>query len=285
MRLVTAREMRAIDLMAEKKFAIPSIVLMENAGLGVCNVIEEYFPLLADLKVLVICGKGNNGGDGLVVARHLINRGACLAVVLLGNKSEIKGDAKTNLLILEQGFVKTYPIKNIAQLKKLANNFKPDIIVDAIFGTGFSGAPRGIYAEAINLINQISAFKVAVDIPSGVSADDGSVQGLAVKADVTVTMGLLKCGHLLFPGRNYCGDVWITDIGIPINKINETGNLFLIDSLLVRGALPKRLAEGHKGTFGTALILAGSRGFSGAAVLTGLGALRSGAGLVKLGVP
>lgn len=285
MRLVTASEMRKIDLLSEKKYFIPSVILMENAGIGVCNVIEEYFSLSEDLKVLVVCGKGNNGGDGFVVARHLINRGVCVTVALLGAKEKIKGDAKTNLQVLECGFLKTYPIKNIAQLKKLANDFKPDIIVDAIFGTGFSGEPKGIYAEAIELINRLAAFKIAVDIPSGVSADDGSVQGVAIKADVTVTMGFLKCGHLLFPGRNYCGDVWITDIGIPVNKFSDTGNIFLIDSWFVKDILPKRLAEGHKGTFGTALILAGSRGFSGSAALTALGAMRSGAGLVKLGVP
>lgn len=285
MRIVTGREMRQIDQAAETKYGIPSIILMENAGIGVCNVLEEYFPLLTHLKVLLVCGKGNNGGDGFVTARHLVNRGALVAVVLLGRKNELKGDAATNLKILEQGFLKVIEIKNIAQLKKLTTTFAPDIIVDAIFGTGFSGKPQGIYAQVIRFINQLTAFKIAVDIPSGVSADDGSVQDDAIKADVTVTMGFIKRGHFLFPGRNYCGDVWVTDIGIPINKINDAGEVFLIDSKMVSAALPKRLAEGHKGTFGTALILAGSGGFSGAAALTALAALRIGAGLVKLGVP
>jgi NAD(P)H-hydrate epimerase len=285
MRIVTGLEMRKIDEAAEKKFGIPSIILMENAGVGVCNVIEEYFPTLSDLNVLIICGKGNNGGDGFVVSRHLINNGANVLVVLLGAKKELKGDAKTNFQILERSAIKVIEISRISQLKRIATNLNPDVVVDAIFGTGFSGQPKGLYAEAIKFINQLSAFIIAVDISSGVNADDGSVQGDAVMADATVTMELVKRGHVLFPGRSFSGDIWIADIGIPINKIIAEGDVFLINSLMVRNALPKRLAQGHKGTFGTALILAGSRGYSGAAVLTSMGAMRSGAGLVKLGVP
>lgn len=285
MRLVFGSEMRKIDQAAEKKYGIPSIILMENAGIGVCNVIEEYFPIVNNLNVLVICGKGNNGGDGFVIARHLANNGAKVSVVLLGKKNEIKGDAKTNLQIFEKSYFKIIEINRITQLKSLATKFNPDIMVDAIFGTGFAGKPKGIYEQVIKFINQIQAFKIAVDIASGVIADDGSVQGDAVQADATVTMGFMKRGHILFPGRTYSGDVWIADIGIPTEKIDSEGNTFLIDSDLVRKILPKRLAQGHKGTFGTALILAGSRGYSGAAALTSLSALRSGAGLVKLGVP
>jgi ADP-dependent NAD(P)H-hydrate dehydratase / NAD(P)H-hydrate epimerase len=285
MRIVTGNEMRQIDQAAGSRYGIPSNILMENAGIGVVNVIEEYFPELHDLKILVVCGKGNNGGDGFVVARHLINNGAKVSVVLLGKKYEIKGDAKINLEILETGFLKVIEIKDIVQLKRIVTGFNPDVVIDAIFGTGFSGSPKGIYAQVINLINQLKSFVVAVDISSGVNADDGSVPGEAIMADTTVTMEFLKRGHILFPGRRYCGDVWVADIGIPVNKIENEGNDFLIDSEMVRNGLPKRLAEGHKGTFGTALILAGSRGFSGAAALTSLAALRGGAGLVKLGVP
>jgi len=285
MRIVTSSEMRQIDQTAESKYRIPSIILMENAGIGVCNVIEEYFSELSDLKVLIVCGKGNNGGDGFVIARHLLNRGAHVAVARFGDKQELKGDAKINLQILEHGFLKAIQINRISQLKKLMSDFNPEVVIDAIFGTGFSGPPKGIHAEVIKFINLQPTFTIAVDISSGVSADDGSVPGEAITADATATMGFLKRGHLLFPGRSYSGDIWITDIGIPVNKIGAEGNTFLIDSEMVRNALPKRLAEGHKGTFGTALILAGARGFSGAAALTSLAALRSGAGLVKLGVP
>jgi ADP-dependent NAD(P)H-hydrate dehydratase / NAD(P)H-hydrate epimerase len=285
MRIVTGNEMRQIDQAAEKKHGIPSIILMENAGIGVCNVIEEYFAKLTDLKVLVVCGKGNNGGDGFVVARHLINNGAKVSVARLGKKKEIKGDAKINLEILEAGFLKAIEIKETSQLKKIVTGFNPDVIIDAIFGTGFSISPKGIYAKVISFINQLKSFVVAADISSGVNADDGSVQGEAVIADATVAMGFMKRGHILYPGRTHSGDIWVTDIGIPVNQIGNEGNDFLIDAEMVRHALPKRLAEGHKGTFGTALILAGSRGFSGAAALTSLAALRSGAGLVKLGVP
>ncbi|MFB0509650.1 MAG: NAD(P)H-hydrate dehydratase [bacterium] len=285
MRIVSGSEMRGIDKAAEKKYGIPSIILMENAGLGVCNVIEEYFPSLSNLKILVICGKGNNGGDGFVVARHLINSGAEVSVVLLGKKNEIMGDAKTNRQILEKSSVRVVEIKTVAQLKRLTSDFNPDVAIDAIFGTGFSGQPKGFYRETIKFINQLPAFIIAVDIASGVDADDGSVKEDAIMADATVTMGFLKRGHILFPGRTYSGDIWIADIGIPVKTINNQGNTFLIDGELVKNILPKRLAQGHKGTFGTALILAGSRGYSGAAVLTSLAALRSGAGLVKLGVP
>ncbi len=285
MRIVTAKEMRSIDERATTEFGIPSLILMENAGRGICDVIEEYFEL-EGLKVLIVAGKGNNGGDGFVIARHLKNRGAVVTTILLANKKEIKGDARTNLEILERSGIEVKTVTEPATLKSKMKEMKTvDLVVDAIFGTGFSGKPEGIFKEAIKLINQTESFVVAVDLPSGVSAEDGSAQGDAVEADVTVTMCLLKRGHFLYPARSLCGDIWVGDIGIPYHKIESEGTLFLLTDTEIQSLLPTRPPAGHKGTFGKVLVIAGSRGYTGAAALTSLAALKIGAGLVRLGIP
>jgi NAD(P)H-hydrate epimerase len=323
-RLVTAEEMRRIDAQATREFSIPSIVLMENAARSACEIVEEYLPMTNDecgmtngevcrssfvnrhssfanrhspLKVLIICGKGNNGGDGLAIARLLANREAEVTVILLGRARDLKGDPRTNYNILRHADVEIHDIVTARQLTRfLAGHSEPDVIIDAIFGTGFKGKPAGIYASAIELINRSDAFVLAIDIPSGVSADDGKVEGCAVYADATVTMALLKRGLALYPGKDYCGEVWIGDIGIPSqgNTKSETLNpkpseasdeTWLLDSDDVAQIMPFRPAAGHKGTFGTALFVAGSRGFTGAAKLASLAALRIGCGLSKLCVP
>jgi NAD(P)H-hydrate epimerase len=294
-RLVTAEEMRRIDAQATKELSIPGIVLMENAARSACEVVEEYFAEedcpcrgIKDLQVLVICGKGNNGGDGLAIARLLDNREAEVTVLLLGRVADLKGDPKTNYAILRHSNVEIHEVSTERRLQQfLAGYPEPDVIVDAIFGTGFKGKPSGIQAPAIKYINGSESFVLAVDIPSGVSADDGKVEGCAVMADATVTMALLKRGLILFPGKDYCGDVWIGDIGIPHSafRIPHSAVTLLLDSEDVARIMPFRPSAGHKGTFGTALFVAGSRGFTGAAKLASLAALRIGCGLSKLCVP
>jgi NAD(P)H-hydrate epimerase len=300
-RIVTAEEMRDIDRRATTEFSVPSIVLMENAARGVCEVIEEYFTgkgHLAErcpycrchgiegLGVLVVCGMGNNGGDGLAIARLLANRDAEVRVILLGRAADLKGDPKTNRAILAHCNIELHEIVSVRQLRRDFERWgAADVIVDAIFGTGFKGKPDGIQAEAIELINRNDAFAVAVDIPSGVGADDGRIEGRAVMADATVTMALPKRGLLLYPGRGHCGDVWIADIGVPANQLKLGGDTFLLERADIARALPLRNPAGHKGTFGTTLVIAGSAGFTGAAGLTSMGALRIGCGLAQLGVP
>jgi len=294
-RLVTAEEMRRIDAQATREFSIPSIVLMENAARSACEVIEEYFadPECAcsgikDLGVLIVCGKGNNGGDGLAIARLLANREAEVTVLLLGKAVDLKGDPRTNHRILRHADVEIHEVVGERQLTRFfAGHSEPDVIVDAIFGTGFKSKPAGIYASAIEFINRSDAFVLAIDIPSGVSADDGKVEGCAVYADATVTMALLKRGLALYPAKDYCGDVWIGDIGIPQSAVRtpQSAATLLLDCEDVAQIMPFRPTAGHKGTFGTALLVAGSRGFTGAAKLASLAALRIGCGLSKLCVP
>jgi ADP-dependent NAD(P)H-hydrate dehydratase / NAD(P)H-hydrate epimerase len=292
-RLVTAEQMRGLDLKASREFGIPSIVLMENAARSVCEVIEDYFQEeeckcqgMRDLKVLIFCGKGSNGGDGLAVARLLANRGCRVSVVLLGAGTELRGDSKINYDILKHSEVICTSAISARQVDRCLSDLgDPDVIVDAIFGTGFKGKPAGLFAHAIEKINESDALVVAVDIPSGVQADDGRVEGVAVQADATVSMALLKRGHALFPGKEYCGDVWIGDIGVPQGQLAKGGDTFLLDADDVRRILPVRPADGHKGTFGTALTIAGSPGYTGAASLAAAAALRVGCGLSKVAVP
>jgi NAD(P)H-hydrate epimerase len=277
--------MKDIDLRATSEFGIQSLLLMENAGRGIADVIEEYFEI-DRLVVLIVAGKGNNGGDGFVIARHLKNRGASVHTIVLGRKREIKGDARTNLEILERSGIKVTEITEPDTLKSKIKDIGPvDLVVDAIFGTGFTGKPEGIFKQAISIINQTRGFIIAVDIPSGVSTDDGSVEGEAIEADATVALCLLKRGHFLYPGRSFSGDVWIADIGIPYHKIEPEGTLLLLTDSEIQSLLPARPPAGNKGTFGKVLVLAGSRGYSGAAALTARAAQKIGAGLVRLGIP
>jgi NAD(P)H-hydrate epimerase len=294
-RLVTADEMRAVDAHAIRKLGIPGMVLMENAARSACEVIEDYFGSedcaccgISDLPVLVVCGSGNNGGDGLAIARLLANRDADVTVLLLGRAQDLKGDAKTNCNILRHSDVEIHEVTTERGLEKFfAGRPDPEVAVDAIFGTGFKGRPSGIQASAINRINVLDSFVLAIDIPSGVSADDGRVEGCAVNADATVTMALLKRGLALYPGKDYCGDVWIGDIGIPQSALRspQSAATWLLDTEDVQQILPFRPSAGHKGTFGTALFVAGARGYTGAAKLASLAALRIGCGLSKLCVP
>ncbi|MBD3284862.1 NAD(P)H-hydrate dehydratase [candidate division WOR-3 bacterium] len=284
MRLVRKAEMRDVDARAISEFSIPSLLLMENAGRGVAETIEEYFTP-ENLSVLVICGKGNNGGDGFVVARHLANSGAEVEIILLSKISELKGDAETNAKIARKSGI---PIDEVTTEDDLAcwkasiSDF--EVICDGIFGTGFKGSPKGLAKSAIELVNSASSFIVSIDIPSGIEAD-GCEPECAVSADLTVTMAYLKPSHLLYPARDYCGDIWVADIGIPNPLIDAEGRLRLMTAEDACLLIPERVPWGNKSTFGKVLILAGSKGMSGAARLACEAALRTGAGLTYLGFP
>ncbi len=281
--VVTAQRMREIDQQAITEWGITGTVLMENAGRTVVDAIARFLPDFVQKRFLVICGKGNNGGDGLVITRHLLNRGSQVTTLLLGRIADLKGDARTNAEILLKA---NHPIVEVTDTEQLAQFFTGhQVIVDAIFGTGLSAPPTGIFAEAINLINESSALVISVDIPSGVDADTGKILGLAVRAHLTVTMGLPKLGSLLYPGKIYTGKLEIADIGIPKNLIQKKADTFLVDDEFVRHNLPQRPPDGHKGTFGTALLICGSRGYSGAGILAAAAAVRSGAGLVRIAYP
>lgn len=285
MKLVTNPEMRSIDKTAIKKLKIPGITLMENAGIGLFNIIRKQFKGLDNLKIGIICGKGNNGGDGFVVARLLIKGGAEVNTFLLGKAEEVKGDAKTNLDALLKAGCQIIELKNEKNIKSFDTrscNF--DLLVDAIFGTGFSGKITGIPEKVIKLMNKSGVPILSADIPSGVNADDGSVDGTCVKASFTGTMCLPKRGLFLYPGKDYAGDIYIIDIGAPAKLWNNLP-LELLEPSDISKVFPIRPDNSNKGSFGKVFVLAGSQNMTGAAGLTALSALKIGAGLVRLGIP
>jgi hydroxyethylthiazole kinase-like uncharacterized protein yjeF len=283
MRVVTNAEMKKIDSWATGKLGIPSCVLMENAGRGCADVLEQYFDP-EGLRVMVFCGKGNNGGDGFVVARHLHNRRARVRIVLLGSEKELTGDTLLNYKLAKQGALEITATARLHTLKNIYQSFNPEVIIDGIFGTGFSGTPQGIYHAVIELINGAEAFVLSIDIPSGVYGDDGQYKKTCIIADATATMCLPKRGLYLYPGRAFAGDLHTIDIGVPYSIIDD-GFPQLADRDLVLSSMPYRTPDGNKGTFGNVLIIAGSRGFSGAAAMAADSALRVGAGLVRLAAP
>jgi NAD(P)H-hydrate epimerase len=287
MKVVTASEMRKLDEFVIHSIGIPAEILMERAGLGVAEKILNHFSSERYKRVLVICGPGNNGGDGMVCARHLWDKNYEVKVVLLAEKEKYKGEALVNLKILERLETPLEEVKEISQFKNLLFSFSPDIIVDAIFGTGLKRAIEGFYKEIVEEVNTYKekreAKVVAVDIPSGVCADTGQILGTAMKADLTVTFELPKAGHFFYPGKEYAGILEIVPIGFPKKVIEEKGpEREYLDFEWAKKVFKPRRGYTHKGTFGHVLVLAGSMGKSGAGALCAFGALKGGAGLVTL---
>jgi len=282
-RIVTAGEMREIDQRTIKEACMPGILLMENAGMGLVQVIMDYLKDVKDARVTILCGRGNNGGDGMVVARHLYNRGIHVSVYLAGDSKGLKGDALVNYDILKGYGLDVIELNSARTLK---GNHQADLIVDALLGTGISGGVKGLVGEVIRWINRTSVPVISVDLPSGLQSDDGQYTGDCVQADHTVTMAAIKRGLLLPPGRELAGHLTVVDIGVP-DFIAESvdSKVYLIESSDILPRLPERPAAAHKGTFGKLAILAGSRGMTGAGVLCSQASLRIGAGLTILGVP
>lgn len=285
MRLVTAGEMREIDRLAMEEYGIPGLLLMENAGRAVCQAVQDMLGRLKDRVVLVLAGRGNNGGDGFVAARHLLNAGARVRLMLAAEPDKVTGDARVNLDIWRRLGQKIYYLHDRNGLQVLQLGLmQADAVVDALYGTGFRGAIRDRVAKAVETVNESTSPVVAVDIPSGVEADTGRVYGPAVRATRTVTFGLPKLGLVLEPGASYAGEVIVADISLP-RVLLEGGRRFLLTRELVTSWLPPRAPEAHKGNFGHVLVVGGSRGMVGAACMAAMAALRVGAGLVTLAVP
>jgi NAD(P)H-hydrate epimerase len=286
-KVVTALHMRAIDARTIGEMKIPGAVLMENAGAAVAAAVVERFPNPAGLKVSVFLGKGNNGGDGFVAARRLMNMGADVTAFLLARKEEVKGDAAGNLAAFE---AMGGAVKEITEARHLGN-FKlkfmhSAVMVDALLGTGLSQAPHGLIAEMIGVINQSPGYKVAVDLPSGMYSDGGIIPGVCVRADVTVTFGLPKVGLVTFPARRLAGHLIIADISIPARVTDESPcAAFVMEWEDAMALLPSRSPEAHKGSFGHLAMACGSVGMGGTAALAGLAALRMGVGLVTAAAP
>jgi NAD(P)H-hydrate epimerase len=286
MLVTTAAQMREIDRTAIEDYGVPGVVLMESAGRGVVDVIAALRPL-AGLRVAVLCGAGNNGGDGFVVARHLIGRGACVRCYLAAERGKVAGDALVNLRILERMAAAVLPLQSDEDMQREESFLvHAQVIVDALLGTGLASEVRGAYRRAIERANRSAALRVAVDIPSGLSADSGEVLGLAFAADHTVTLGYPKLGLVTHPGAERAGELHVVDIGIPAGiEAQKEFAAELLEAAVVRRWLQTRPRWGHKGTYGHLLVIAGSPGKTGAALLAGEAALRAGVGLCTIASP
>jgi NAD(P)H-hydrate epimerase len=284
MKAVTGKTMQSLDRQAIEEFDISGLTLMENAGRGCAEAIIAEFGAGPMLRAVIVSGKGNNGGDGYVIARLLKNQGWHVVTFILARHDEIRGDARTNLDLLADTPVLFCPEQG--GLDRYASTLKEaTVIVDALLGTGLSSKVKGAYAEAIGLINNAGKPVIAVDIPSGIDAATGKVLGCAVKADFTITFALAKCGHILYPGAEYTGRLSIIDIGIPAEIVAAAEGYEFLDVEAVKPFLKKRSPSAHKGDSGHCLIVAGSTGKTGAAAMSANSAVRAGAGLVTLAVP
>ena len=282
--LYSADIMQKVDGLAIHGIGIPGGHLMERAGLAVATeILERYAPE----EVVIFAGKGNNGGDGFVVARELFDQGVEVTVFLLAAPEEYKGDAKLNLDILTRLGVDVRratdeggaPAEDTMMLTELA-----DVVVDAVFGTGFTGAAKGPSAAAIELMNEAPGAVVSVDIMSGVGANNGSVHGPAVQADLTVTLHAAKVGHFVTPGGALSGEVVVAPIGIPSLCDMDPSVWLLTEEAMGELVVPKGSLD-HKRSVGTVLVAGGSKGMEGAAHMAAFAALRGGAGLVHVALP
>jgi len=286
MKIVTAAQMRTLDHRTITEAQVPSPVLMERAGAGAANFIQHQFGPLRGKSITILCGKGNNGGDGLVVARLLRQLQARVTVFLLAPATDLSRDA----IVMYRRWLRAGG-KSSTRVFRSSEQAKPilvssDLIVDALLGTGLSATVTGAYREAIQLMNQAGRPIIAIDMPSGIHADNGTVLGQAVRATATVTFGLPKLGLYVGPGIDHAGTIHVVDIGIPTAYTDALDTrIILVTSEQVANALPPRRTSSHKGTYGHAGILAGSVGKTGAAALAARAALRMGTGLVTVAIP
>ncbi len=288
MKVATSEEMQQLDRKAIELYRIPGIVLMENAGRGAAEAILSAYPASKGWNVAIFAGKGNNGGDGFVIGRYLLNRGVAVKVFLLTDPGSLRGDAETNHQIFLQMKGDIAPVPSSKEFQKTKRDLeKFDLVIDAIFGTGLDAEVRGYYREVIEHINRLQKPIVAVDIPSGLDANTGRPLGTAIRASLTVTFGLPKVGLLIAPGTEYAGILKVIEIGFPRKLIEEEKiQTHLLEQPEIRRWLSvPRKRDSHKGDYGHLLVIAGSVGKTGAAAMACEAALRVGAGLVTLAIP
>ena len=275
MKVVTAEQMRHIDRVTIAERGVPGARLMERAGQAVADKIAE---LAEPCRVAVVAGKGNNAGDGFVVARHLAGRNYGVTVFLLADPADFRADARTMHEAIPES-VKQVRVEDEAQLSAGLTEF--DLIVDAILGTGIEGPVRGLLGQAIEAINASALPVLSVDIPSGLPTDGEPIAGPVVRAGHTVTMGLPKLGMLIQPGVEFSGTVTVASLDFPDDLLDDPDiKINLLTEKMIRDLLPPRPRDGHKGTFGSLLVVGGSPGMTGAPVMAGRAAMRSGVGLV-----
>ena len=294
MKVLTAAQMREADRLTTERYSIPSIELMENAGIAIAEFLREKFAGITSRKILVLCGRGNNGGDGLVVARRLKEFGSTVVVFLFANPGSVEGDGAVNLKRWQQGLGELYVVSSEAEWESArAALGEADILVDALMGTGLRGPAEGLLGAVIEDLNKARAMRrgktvvVAVDMPSGLASDTQDFGGPVVSADFTVTLTAPKVGQLVLPHSPSCGVLVVKDIGTPPELLESDPHLKIhwIEPAEFRALPLRRDPAANKGTYGHALFVAGSLGKSGAAILAARGALRSGAGLVTVATP
>lgn len=284
--VVTAAQMQTLDRRTIQEAKVPGTTLMERAGTGVFTHLLEVWGAPKNKKVVILCGKGNNGGDGLVVARLLKKKGAKVKVVLMAPLKELSPDAKIMYRRLSRIIHPSLFTVNPSRDTLCSFLKDADLLVDALLGTGLSSSVRAPYLSAIEAINASPAFTVAIDIPSGLDSDTGATRGVAVQADLTVTFGNPKLGLFLGSAIDTVGTLEVVDIGIPLDFVTEMNpHIHLLTQESVRSLIPPRPPSSHKGTFGHAGIVGGSPGKTGAPAMAGLGALRVGTGLVTVATP
>ncbi len=283
--LVTAKEMQTMDAATIETFGLPGRVLMENAGRGATEAfLEKIYRHHPATSVAVVAGRGNNGGDGFVIARYLAQKQIPVRVYLLSTMERVGGDAAANLKLLPQMGIPVKEVPDSAAFQTIKKEFHHQKIwIDAILGTGLSSDVKGFYQEVIEFINASNHPVFSVDIPSGLNSDTGQPCGTSIKASATATFAFAKLGHLLYPGAELSGDLSIIEIGIPPHiAVRIAPKQRLLTKQIVKKYIAPPSTETHKGTTGHLLVVAGSPGKTGAAAMTAMSAVRSGAGLVTL---
>jgi len=279
MKVTTVQEMRNLDRTAIEAYGIPDQILMENAGQAAYFVLLTRFGLRGR-TFLVFCGGGNNGGDGFVVARKILSSGGRAKIFVLGDRQAYGGAARMNLEILERSGAAIVDLESAEAAR--SDLVHCDGVIDAVFGTGLTRDVEGRYADLVRAINRSGRPVLSLDIPSGVHGDTGRIMGVAVRADATVTFGLPKLGNLLYPGAELCGDLFVTHISFPPVMIEAAGIQVEINET---APLPPRDPQGHKGSFGDVLFVAGAASYYGAPYFSALSFLRAGGGYARLATP
>ena len=286
MNLVTASEMQAMDRRTIESFGLPGRVLMEAAGRGATWHLLDQVADLPHKSVAVLAGRGNNGGDGYVMARYLSERRVDVTVYLLAERERVGGDAASNLDLLAPMNIPVIEVPDAGAFKKICSQIgRHDVFIDAILGTGLKSDVRGFLKDVIDFINSLEKTVFAVDIPSGLNSDTGQVCGVCLRARATATFGYAKPGQFIYPGARLCGQLKVIDIGIPLHIANAVGpKQYLLTRQRIETIIKPRPPDAHKGRTGHLLVVAGSSGKTGAAAMTAMSAMRAGAGLVTLGI-
>ena len=286
MKVALAKQMHDIDKSAVEEYGLPELSLMESAGHRVFEAIKNLLGGVVKKSVCILAGSGNNGGDALTTARYLSNAGSRVKIYLLGDKDHRTASFNVQMRILRGMGVELQQLDSDRAWERLQVTLRfCDAVVDGVLGTGFTGQLRPGALRLIRLVNAAKKITVSIDIPSGVDADSGAVGEAAIQANHTVALGLPKIGHFICPGAIFAGKVYIGNIGLPAELLNEDIHQTLVDDELALTFLPARPKDSHKGTCGKILIVAGSRGMTGAASLAAMSAMKVGAGLVTLATP